>query len=156
MPSGFSKPSLLLKPESCHYTPRSSKSKYMWDKFPKIVWLKIRQEYLSLQTCHGMILLPYIIVIENQQAMILLVSLNQIHYLFCTKLKVHFVIHTFIPPFCSRNLEIFFLPTEDLSYIMFMWKIFLADLLVGKIMAKFVQTGCQHLKIPTFTVQFWD
>ena len=45
------------------------------------------------------------------------------------KLKVHFVIHSLIPPFFSKKVEIF-TSAEAFRYIMFVCKIFLANSLV--------------------------
>ncbi len=50
-------------------------------------------------------------------------------------LKVHFMIHSLIPPFFSKKVEIF-IPVEAFSYILFVLKIFLANLLVW-------QSNCQ-------------
>ncbi len=46
-------------------------------------------------------------------------------------LKVHFVIHSLIPPFISKKVGIF-IPVEAFRYIMFVLKIFLANLLVWR------------------------
>ncbi len=45
-----------------------------------------------------------------------------------TLLKVHFVIHSLIPPFFSKKVEIF-IPVEASRYIIFVLKIFLANIL---------------------------
>ncbi len=60
------------------------------------------------------------------------------------KLKVHFVIHSFIPPFFSKKVEIFVL-VEAFRYIMFVQKIFLANLIiVWQNITEFVYFSCRH------------
>ncbi len=53
--------------------------------------------------------------------------------LFChvNNLKAHFVIHSLIPLFFSKKIEIF-VPVEAFRYILFVLKIFLANLLVWR------------------------
>ncbi len=46
-------------------------------------------------------------------------------------LKVHFVIYSLIPPFFSTKVEIF-IPVEAFRYILFVLKIFLANLLAWR------------------------
>ena len=51
-------------------------------------------------------------------------------------LKVHFVIHSLIPPFFSKKLETFTPVDAFYRYIMYVYKIFLKIHLFGKIIAK--------------------
>ncbi len=53
------------------------------------------------------------------------------HSLFTWRLKVHFVIHSLIPPFFSKKVEIF-TSEEAFRYIMFVCKIFLANSFVWR------------------------
>ena len=46
-------------------------------------------------------------------------------------LKVHFVIHSLIPPYFSKKVEIF-IPVEAFKYILFVLKLFLANSLVWR------------------------
>ncbi len=85
---------------------------------------------ISMPTCFSVVIFYFPKPTLNNCSLSISFRQNVIFLLFSSLncyqlLKVHFVVHSFIPPFFSKKVEIF-IPVHAFRYILFVLKIFLA------------------------------